>query len=110
MNQVLGGDGWEKTTARETNSMVATPAILIGVVEQKVVTMQKNNRMRVVPGLENASRIHVGIMADRPVNESTALVARLTARPSGDLPPWMEPVSITRVALPRDRPCPLAEA
>jgi hypothetical protein len=27
-----------------------------------------------------------------------------------DLPPRMEPVSITRVALPRDRPCPLAEA
>jgi hypothetical protein len=27
-----------------------------------------------------------------------------------DLPPLMEPVSITRVALPRDRPCPLAEA
>lgn len=28
----------------------------------------------------------------------------------GDLPPPMEPVSITRCALPRDRPCPLAEA
>ena len=27
-----------------------------------------------------------------------------------DLPPCMEPVSIIRVALPRDRPCPLAEA
>ena len=27
-----------------------------------------------------------------------------------DLPPWIEPVSITRVALARDRPCPLAEA
>lgn len=29
---------------------------------------------------------------------------------STDLPPLMEPVSITRVDLPRDRPCPLAEA
>jgi len=28
----------------------------------------------------------------------------------GDLPPWIEPVSITRGALARDRPCTLAEA
>jgi hypothetical protein len=27
-----------------------------------------------------------------------------------DLPPLMEPVSINRVSLPMDRPCPLAEA
>jgi putative transposase len=35
---------------------------------------------------------------------------RHTANRIFDLPPRMEPVSITRVALPRDRPCPLAEA
>jgi DNA-binding NarL/FixJ family response regulator len=44
---------------------------------------------------------------------TTAVAAWRRHRPAVtliDLPPLMEPVSINRVSLPMDRPCPLAEA
>ena len=60
--------------------------------------------------LDGSASMWCNVHGHRHPHLDAALVAQTAKVAHTDLPPWMEPVSITRGALPRDRPCLLAEA
>ena len=62
------------------------------------------------PSADPAGAITVAQIGLRYLDFCQAYYRTPDGKVTSGLPPWMEPVSITRVALARDRPCPLAEA
>jgi CheY-like chemotaxis protein len=68
--------------------------------------------LRGIRSIDAAARVLVLAWSQQRHDAAAALDAGAVAyaTKTTDLPPLMEPVSINRVSLPMDRPCPLAEA